>query len=660
MIYVRELVRITQRENDVAGLAVAIRLLGGVHLYKGDYDSALLCSKKAYELSLQLGDSILISSSLNNIGFTQYHFGNYASALQNLLKALALKYKVHNNYGLAQTMNNIGLVYGKLKDFERAREYFVRALTISDSLKDNNQKLYSSNNIGYTYLYEQSYGAAERYFNMSLETAQHVNNNNWLATTYCGLGQVRLRMGNVAEASRLLKISLSLRAAISDLNGISEIYYLLSQVNATQNLYDSAFIKLRYSQALAVKIGSKNRQLENFEWYKSLFVATHKIDSALHYQNLFSEMKVELFNESLARELADIHIRLLEEENAAVLSQRDAQLQKRFQINVILGIATLFSIAFGINFYYNYSRKKKLSHDLQNKNEEIVNQHEEILQQREALLISNQELERAKIHIDSQNELLQDLNRKLQATVELRTRELETVNQELKYTNLELDNFIYRSSHDIRGPLVRLTGICQVALLDVHDEKAKDYLNLILETAQHVNDLFDRLKAVSEINNLDVSKNRKDIHLPSLTMGVKEKLKKLSAFQAVLYIERIDADLTVHTNEFLIETIFFGLLENAIKFQKVEEIDKNFIKVKAWKKGDHLVIVFIDNGIGIKQSHADHLFQMFTEAARDKKSIGMGLYIVKHAVEKLNGTIQFSRSKSGYTRFKVELPILRQ
>ena len=49
---------------------------------------------------------------------------------------------------------------------------------------------------------------------------------------------------------------------------------------------------------------------------------------------------------------------------------------------------------------------------------------------------------------------------------------------------------------------------------------------------------------------------------------------------------------------------------------------------------------------------------MFSIAAREKKSIGMGLYIVKQAVEKLNGTVQFSKGKSGYTRFKVELPIL--
>ncbi|HEU5291480.1 MAG TPA: HAMP domain-containing sensor histidine kinase, partial [Cyclobacteriaceae bacterium] len=113
------------------------------------------------------------------------------------------------------------------------------------------------------------------------------------------------------------------------------------------------------------------------------------------------------------------------------------------------------------------------------------------------------------------------------------------------------------------------------------------------------------------------------------------------------------------SNDFVLETIFYGLMENAIKFQKDERNGKNFIKVKVYKKQKQLIIVFLDNGIGIKESHAEHLFQMFTIAARERKSIGMGLYIVKQAVEKLGGTIEFSKSKSGYTRFKVVLPVVK-
>ncbi|HEU5291361.1 MAG TPA: tetratricopeptide repeat protein, partial [Cyclobacteriaceae bacterium] len=459
LIYARQLLRLTEHEND-AGHAVAIRLLGGVHLYKGNYDSALICSKLAYDLSVRTQDSVLISSALNNIGFTQYHFGNYSRALEILLKALAMKYKVHNNYGLAQTINNIGLVYSKLKDYQKAREYFNKALAISENMRDNNQRLYSLNNIGHAYLNESNFDQAEKYFVRALDASRNITNNNWLATTYSGLGQVRLRTKDVKQATRLFNISLGLRKEISDLNGISEIYYLLSQVDATENRFDSAFIKLHKSQLIANKIGSKSRQLENFELYKSLFVKTHRVDSAMYYQNLFFELKEGLFNERLARELADIQIKLLEEESASLLSERDARLQKRYQVIIILVVIALFSSILGGSFYYNYSRKKKLSQDLMDKNQKIIHQNKEINKQREALMLSNTELARAKDQIDMQHDLLQELNKKLQVTVDLRTRQLETVNEELKYSNLELDNFIYRSSHDIRGPLIRLTGIC--------------------------------------------------------------------------------------------------------------------------------------------------------------------------------------------------------
>ena len=57
-----------------------------------------------------------------------------------------------------------------------------------------------------------------------------------------------------------------------------------------------------------------------------------------------------------------------------------------------------------------------------------------------------------------------------------KTIDLARVNQSLKQVNDELDNFIYKTSHDIRGPLASLKGMCNVALMDVKDPIALEYL----------------------------------------------------------------------------------------------------------------------------------------------------------------------------------------
>lgn len=654
--YARKAMKLTESSEDLKSKAVAVRLLGGVHLYMGDYDSALLCSQKAMQLSVQTGDSVLISSAFNNIGFTEYHFGNYTRALENLLRSMAMKKGIHNNYGLAQTINNVGLVYLKLKDFEKAKSYFNEALQTATQFGDKNQVLYACNNLGFACLQAGDYATAEAWFRQSLDHSSSVNNNNWVATTYSGLGQTKLKMNKMSEAIDWLKQSLQLRKDIGELTGISEIYYLLSQTDAAMGRYDSALYKLRYSQSIAQQIGSRNRQLENYDWLRSLFLQRSEMDSAFHYQGLYIKLKDSLFNENMARDLAAIQLQRAEQENLEKISERDMQLLRRSNWIALLALALIFSFILAIIYYQSYKGKKRLSNTLIQKNEEIVNKNEEILQQQESLLLNNQKLVSAKDQIDTQNELLRELNKKLQATVDLRTRELEIVNNDLKISNFELDHFMYRSSHDLKGPLVRLLGVCLVAQMDVDDVKAKKYFQLIEDTSRHLNELFDRLKAVSDINNADTNKVQPPIDFRLLLDKIKNHLGKTDSYTNIQFQEKIEDGLSFCANELLVETVLHRLLENAIKFQKHTDDGDKFVKIKIRKNKNDLVITISDNGIGIDESFAPYIFDMFTLAARHQRKIGLGLYMVKQAVDKMRGRINHDKTKSNFTRFKVYLP----
>src|SRR5260370_39969926 len=100
------------------------------------------------------------------------------------------------------------------------------------------------------------------------------------------------------------------------------------------------------------------------------------------------------------------------------------------------------------------------------------------------------------------------MNEHLLSTVDIRTKELEQANNEIKMGSLELDNFIYKSSHDIKGPLARLLGICHVALLDVQHEKSQMYFKMLNQTSHLLNDIFNKLKIVIDINT------KSAVHVP--------------------------------------------------------------------------------------------------------------------------------------------------
>ena len=654
MQYARDAKRLAVSLKDLRAQAIASRLMGGVHLYQGTYDSALYYSKQAHTLSVKTNDSTLISSTLNNIGFTYYHLGSYAEALEFLLRSLNLKYKIKQGYGLGQTLNNVGLVYFKLKDYTTARRYFNEALRVSEQVKDSNVKLYSSNNIGFTYLENGNFSQAERYFKESLEIASTINNANWHATAHSGLGQTYFKRGLIDRARKQFKTSLALRERIGDRRGISEIYYYLSKMYAASGHLDSAQLCIQLSQNIASQTNAKERMLENYEVYKELYVQRKQYDSALYYQSKFIELRDKLFNENMARNLADIQLRIQEEVTIQQLADKDIEIQRRTMLAYFLVAFAGLTFIFALIVYWSYKKQKRLGLDLIRTNQEIVSQKEEIETQKETLELTNRELEQAHDTIKKQIDALAKFNTKLQSTVDIRTKELEQANQELKVANLELDNFIYKSSHDIKGPLVRLLGVCHVALLDVQEEKAREYLTMMNDTAKHVNDIFDRLKLVSDINSLTLDHTRIDFH--AILLRVKNNLKNFEGFNAIEFEEDIKSDVEFYSDEFLIETILHNMLENAVKFQKKSEQVHKFIRVSVAREGNQIRIAFVDNGIGIKETDLDHIFKMFSKAALEHQNVGLGLYIVKQCVSKLGGTINLQQSKNKFTEFEVRLP----
>lgn len=654
MNYAHEAVRYASTQDDVTLKAIAIRLLGGVFLYKGSYDSALRYSKEAYQLSLETGDSTLISSGLNNIGFTHYHFGNYPQALENLLKSLKIKLEIHQEYGLGQTLNNLGLVYTRLKDFEKARTYFYDALLVANRLHDKNIELYSTNNIGFTYLEEDNLSSAKNYFKQSLEIARGVDNANWHATAYSGMAQVVMREGDERSAEYYFDKSLELRNSIGDKRGISEIYYFLSELRLETGSYESALSYFRKSQQIATDAKMKQRILENYQLAREIFEKQGWFDSALYYQVRFTQLRDSLFNENMARELVDIQLSMQEEETKRKLASKDEELNRKTTITNFLTIIFLLTLLFSFAFYRSYKLQKELSKSLRRSNEELSEKSEKIQQQKESLVLSNAELHDARERIHVQNLQLEELNRHLQSTVDLRTKELDVASRELRIVSLELDNFIYKSSHDIKGPLVRLLGICHVALLDIQDEKAREYISMLYESARHLNDIFDRLKAVSDINAASLTHEPIDFSI--VVEKVTEELKTMEGFNSIELFSEIDPTLKYESDPFLLQTIFHNMLENAIRFQRKSEVQKKFIAIRVEVKNLNVVLSFIDNGIGIKEHAMEDIFKMFSKAALEHHNVGLGLYIVKQCVNKLEGTIRLAKNTKGYTEFQITLP----
>ncbi|GAL85831.1 sensor histidine kinase [Sporocytophaga myxococcoides] len=232
--------------------------------------------------------------------------------------------------------------------------------------------------------------------------------------------------------------------------------------------------------------------------------------------------------------------------------------------------------------------------------------------------------------------------------------ERKKAESELLYKNQELDTFCYKVSHDLKGPVASLKGLCSTARLEIKDPLAVEYFSQIDSTLIRLNEIIYNLIELTKIKEGQV-----DLTLIEPEILIKNALVIL---QKTDYMQKIDIAIdTYAVNELFsdyryLNTIFLNLLENALKYSKNQEDSFIRITIADHKKG--ILITFEDNGIGIEREFQAKVFDMFFRATDYSKGSGLGLYLVKNAVEKVNGTIDLKSEAGKGTTFFVYLPNL--
>lgn len=234
-------------------------------------------------------------------------------------------------------------------------------------------------------------------------------------------------------------------------------------------------------------------------------------------------------------------------------------------------------------------------------------------------------------------------------------RMLKEKNEELIKANNELDRFIYSASHDLRAPLTSILGIVKVAEMEFKDSYQKQYLDMIQKSVHKldyfVNDLIDYYR------NSRSHTHRDKINFEKLINESFDNFKYLKGADKLKI--NVDNKQTDHfySDEYRIKIIFNNLISNAIKYQNPEAREP-FVNISINGDEEQTKIIVQDNGKGIDQKKLGKIFDMFYRAAQDSDSSGLGLYIVKEAVSKLDGKIYVDSATGRGTKFTLSIPNL--
>ena len=231
--------------------------------------------------------------------------------------------------------------------------------------------------------------------------------------------------------------------------------------------------------------------------------------------------------------------------------------------------------------------------------------------------------------------------------------ELKATLEELSERNFELDQLMYKTSHDLRSPLSSIMGLINLAHLDRDPVALHHYLVKIEGRAKKLDEFIRSMLDYARVNRLEVDKQA--IDLSTFARGCISELEYMENFSRVKTEVSVDpVNTTFYSDPLRLKIIFSNIISNAYKY--INEDTQSFLRIKIKARGKLTHFVFEDNGIGIKDEYIGKIFNMFYRATEKSQGSGLGMYIVKQAVDKLNGQISIESEHGMGTKIEIQLP----
>lgn len=621
--------------KDTSNIVKAYRAHGFALTMLGKNKDGVESFSKGLRLAEEKDYRELQKYLLNNLANTYNYMSNYDKALEFHFKSLVIREEDGKPDEVAIAYNNIGLVYYKLKDFDRALEYYTKALRIKEEVKITYDLDRLRVNMSLCLIELREFKRAIEQVNEAYKICGSQCSDRIRLEGSYALGMAHLGLRDLNAALSFFEKSYALAEKLNDQRFVAENLVGISNVKLLSGNVNAALSDLKKAESILINSSLKDELIRVYKDIAELYKNKNDFTNASLYQGKYIELKDSVFSDNLLRNLTRVQTDFEERENLATIAAKDQliimkeeALAKQRRLNFAIGIIAALFISLALVLYQSAKSKQK----------------------------ANMALQEAKQTIEQQNEMLEDQNEKLEKEVAKQTKELQLTNKILADVNNELDNFIYKISHDIRGPLATLKGLCVVAISDVRDEKGLDYLKKLGATADKLNYILSRLMTINHVNNVPL--NLQSLNLDEFMSNLIPQWKDEFEAKSIDFKLKNEINQVLKLDHEMIKTILENLISNAIKFSKDSSRHAAFIEVIFTKVADRLIIKVIDNGIGIQEADNEKMFHIFSRASEKSDTGGVGLYLTKIATHKMQGTASYTVTPEGNTEFLVSLPFI--
>lgn len=227
-------------------------------------------------------------------------------------------------------------------------------------------------------------------------------------------------------------------------------------------------------------------------------------------------------------------------------------------------------------------------------------------------------------------------------------------NAELKKTNEQLDHFVYSVSHDLRAPLSSMKGVVEITEQESEEALTLEHMKLLAGSIQKLDHFILDVLDYCRSKRLEIKSERIDFR--ELIESISDNLRHMNCGN-----RNVDIKVSINQhNDFCSDKVGVGivlnnLVSNAIRYQNPLSADP-FVNIEVEAIGETANIIVKDNGIGISKEVQTKIFDMFYRVSDETDGTGLGLFLVKETIEKLNGKINVESELGKGSVFQILIP----
>ena len=231
-------------------------------------------------------------------------------------------------------------------------------------------------------------------------------------------------------------------------------------------------------------------------------------------------------------------------------------------------------------------------------------------------------------------------------------QKLKDKNQALEKAYNELEKFVYSASHDLRAPLVSILGVIKMAKAENDEFSNHKYLEMIESSTTKLDQFVTDI--IKYYQNLKQGITSSTIDFEAMVNDVINSHQHFDGASEIDFKTNVRQSSDFQSDELRLRLILNNLISNAIKYK--DKNKKPSVEILIEVNNEMADISVSDNGIGISRTNLPKVFDMFYRSADSTYGSGIGLYIAKEAVEKLDGKIEVNSEPGRGTKFHIEIP----